>query len=265
VVEKLPGGLVARHFAGVPGCLGGGDRGCVHGFSVGSRRRLRRKLLEIDWSVVECSWLTVTYHLRWGDWRDWKRDLQAFAKRLMRRWGNGLLGWVWRLEFQERGAPHFHVILLWRQGYRLPKGVLQAWSSRSWGQVIGTEHDLDAQRHGVRVEDVGPGRGGLGRLLGYLVSEMGKVRQCRLVDRESGELLATGRVWGVVGGVPMRLGVQFDLSESGWSALIARVNAKGREVRSWYLSSISENWSGFTLLGSWSELETMLEGLTDDG
>lgn len=56
--------------------------------------------------------LTLTYP---GDWlsvapngETAKRHLQALCKRYGRAWGEELIG-PWKLEFQRRGAPHFHL------------------------------------------------------------------------------------------------------------------------------------------------------------
>jgi hypothetical protein len=56
--------------------------------------------------------LTLTYP---GDWlivapnaEVVKRHFQALCKRYGRAWGEPLIG-PWKLEFQRRGAPHFHI------------------------------------------------------------------------------------------------------------------------------------------------------------
>jgi hypothetical protein len=56
--------------------------------------------------------LTLTYP---GDWlavapngEAVKRHLAALAKRYERVWGEPLVC-IWKLEFQARGAPHFHL------------------------------------------------------------------------------------------------------------------------------------------------------------
>lgn len=55
--------------------------------------------------------VTLTYHKIWPeDPARWKDQLKAFTKRLERHWGEITV--LWRLEFQKRGAPHFH-LLVW--------------------------------------------------------------------------------------------------------------------------------------------------------
>jgi len=59
----LPGGIVGKRFSGGGQQVGGGVRGVVKGFSYGSRRRMRRLLMSLDWTRQPASWLTLTYGL----------------------------------------------------------------------------------------------------------------------------------------------------------------------------------------------------------
>jgi hypothetical protein len=53
--------------------------------------------------------ITLTYHEVWSeDPAVWKHQLEAFRKRLERRYGK--FSAIWRLEYQRRGAPHFHLM-----------------------------------------------------------------------------------------------------------------------------------------------------------
>jgi hypothetical protein len=64
-----------------------------------------------------------------------KRHLQAFGKRFERKWGVTCEAF-WKLEFQSRGAPHFHVLT------RLPDGVdlrvMRSWVARAWYEIVGS-------------------------------------------------------------------------------------------------------------------------------
>jgi len=250
-------GWSVRAFSGSSG-VGpgpGGVRGVVCGFSVESRRRMRVKLMQVDWSAVDCMWVTLTYHEDWGaDWRDWKADLRAFEARLDRRWPH--MGDVWRLEFQQRGAPHFHMIVCWDKGRRPDAGIFGRWVRAAWGAVIGTVVgrrvvDMAAWRHGtsaVAVRVQGPD--GVGKLLGYVLKDMAKVDQGGVVNRDTGEVMATGRVWGVRGTLPTVSDetIEFE-SDEGYQKFLARLNEHGRSIGSWYLASVSEVWPGFVVLG----------------
>jgi hypothetical protein len=61
---------------------------------------------------LDCYFVTLTYpELYAEDWRVWKRDLEAFLKRIQRKY-DYMVGCCWRVEFQKRGAPHFHLIMV---------------------------------------------------------------------------------------------------------------------------------------------------------
>lgn len=87
-------------------------RGKVQAFSARSRSRLLQSFAKTQ---QECYgetalFVTLTYHHEWGDVPClWKDDLEEWFRRVKRdyprAWG------YWRLEFQYRGAPHYHLLL----------------------------------------------------------------------------------------------------------------------------------------------------------
>lgn len=80
-------------------------RGGITSFSPASRRRLQRLLSTVEWSKLPpCSFATLTFH-RVPD--DWHRIFNVWLQGL-RRAG---VPYLWRLEPQRRGAPHWHVML----------------------------------------------------------------------------------------------------------------------------------------------------------
>lgn len=101
-------------------------RGEIKGFSVKSRKRLMRKTARIG--ARTAVFLTLTYPKRYPTPYEAKKHLRAFLERIRRRWPESSA--IWRLEFQERGAPHFHLIF-----YNLPFipfPVVRAW----WSHII---------------------------------------------------------------------------------------------------------------------------------
>jgi hypothetical protein len=82
-----------------------------------SRSRMTRRLAEVDWAPLSESgrlpaMITLTYP---GDWETVCPDGQtvkghffAFLRRWERAWAEPFTG-AWKLEFQARGAPHFHL------------------------------------------------------------------------------------------------------------------------------------------------------------
>lgn len=86
---------------------GGGPRGVVKGLSKASGRALMTELAFMFWPM---GWLrhgTFTYPAEFPtDQGTVKRHLNTLVQRLIRAGFHGF----WRLEWQERGAPHFHIL-----------------------------------------------------------------------------------------------------------------------------------------------------------
>lgn len=90
----------------------------VVSWSEKSRSRMVERLATLDYSPFDTNgtsiaFLTLTYP---GDWlavaskaSDSKRHLRALQKRFERSFGRPLFA-VWKMEFQHRGAPHFHLL-----------------------------------------------------------------------------------------------------------------------------------------------------------
>jgi hypothetical protein len=128
--------------------VGGGLRGICEGWSDGSRKRYWRELNAREWPKC-CLEVTLTYP--GGDWprsgRVCKLQLKAFRMRWERRWGP--LRATWKLEFQRRGAPHFHLAV------EAPEGVteaeLQVWVAQTWFEIVGSGEATHLQA-GTRVK-----------------------------------------------------------------------------------------------------------------
>ncbi len=106
-------------------------RGKVREFSRRSRTRLQQTLCSIPISAVGRGMLfvTLTYPNAYpGDWAKWKTQLHHWRLVLFRKFPGA--AFVWKLEPQTRGAPHFHLIVL---------GVpfmAHEWLARSWYDVV---------------------------------------------------------------------------------------------------------------------------------
>lgn len=80
-------------------------RGTVQSFSVASRRRLQRLLSCLRWSELgDAAFVTLTYH---DVPPNWLENFRAWLQQLRRQ----KIKYIWRLEWQRRGAPHWHLIL----------------------------------------------------------------------------------------------------------------------------------------------------------
>lgn len=101
------------------GVLGDDDPRMITGWSRRSRARMVSSMAELDLAPLlmggdDPAMITLTYP---GDWEvvapdgeAVKAHLQAFFKRFARAWGRDLVG-IWKMEFQRRGAPHFHLLM----------------------------------------------------------------------------------------------------------------------------------------------------------
>lgn len=86
-----------------------GKRGKIEIFSQESRYRLFRLFHSIEFS--RWTFCTLTYGKTFpASGRVCKQHLKAYRRAFERRWGN--VRAVWRMELQERGAVHFHILYL---------------------------------------------------------------------------------------------------------------------------------------------------------
>lgn len=106
-------------------------RGKVCGFSSRSRSRLLQSLCQLNGKRLpkRCVMVTLTYPAAWPKLpKTWKRHLENFWARLHRRAPEAFT--LWKLEPQQRGAPHFH-LLVWSQ-----KKIVKKWVSKHWYEVV---------------------------------------------------------------------------------------------------------------------------------
>lgn len=170
------------------GQQGGGIRGKVRGFSGASRKRLLDFLNSVDEkALAQALFVTLTYPDQFSEEPErWKRDLDTFCKRLVRKFP--LVSAVWRLETQERKsgenagkvAPHFHLLVF---GLKvLPKELLSRW----WYEIVGSG-DPKHLVAGTQVMRVRSRRG----ILWYASKYIAKTEQAPELE--------AGRVWGIEG------------------------------------------------------------------
>lgn len=138
-----------------------------------SRSRMTKTLCELDFSPLYRDFdgnltgrvpamVTLTYP---GDWLTVapsgaaaKKHLQAMRSRYARAWGEELVA-VWKMEFQNRGAPHFHLLMCPPHGraaqatHRDGTLVVGAgltfarWLSVVWADIVGHPDPEERARH----------------------------------------------------------------------------------------------------------------------
>ena len=219
-------------------------RGEITEFSARSRQRLRCKIASVCRNELPY-FLTLTYPAEWTwDAELWKRHLKIFSQRFVRRFPTA--GFIWKLEFQQRGAPHFHPFV-----WGIPESegfhAIIDFISEAWFQVVGSGD----QKHfiaGTRVEKMRSATAAIRYVTGYA----SKTDQT-LVGKKA------GRYWGVVGkqNIPWGPAEKIELNERQAKMVLRtcrrfilavnreqRIKRVARQVRSRPSDVISLGWFG---------------------
>jgi len=165
------------------GKAGGGHRSTVTEFSANSRRRMLRKLARI--APKRVVFVTLTYPERYPDPNKAKDHLRAFFERIRRRYPDS--SGIWRMEFQERGAPHFHILFC--ELPFVPFSELRRW----WTEII--REFVDGHLPRVRIEQIKSRRGAFYYCAKYC-AKMGGEGFIPL-SLSSTHICTVGRFWGV--------------------------------------------------------------------
>ena len=193
-----------------PSKVGGSDgvsgemvtRGLINGFSGDSRERLRRRAVSLPWEEAVgaggVGMVTLTYPEPFPtDGRVAKAQLKRLYERWRQRYGKPM--GMWKMEFQGRGAPHFHCFV----GLPEPEEEFRAWLLRQWYEVVGSEderhlfHGVDISRW--RWGTLGENRARVGEYFGRHGAKGWKSYQNRVPEG----YISPGQFWGVWGLKPV--------------------------------------------------------------
>lgn len=125
--------------------------------------------------------LTLTYRRQHVEPDECKRNLKAFIATLRRNYPNS--SGIWKLEFQERGTPHYHLLVF-------EKFIDHTWVAESWSRIAESSHP-DHVRAGTQVKRVHD-RASAGA---YIGKYMGKLADGRDIPGD-GPHASYGRFWG---------------------------------------------------------------------
>lgn len=145
----------------------------ITGWSAKSRANFVHRMCELDYAPMFAqphrlaAMVTLTYP---GDWltvapdgKTAKSHLRAFQWRYARAWGEPLRG-IWKLEFQRRGAPHFHLLVVPPHGkagelraatskrYRAAVGdgmTFRPWLSATWADIVAHPDPVERMKHEI--------------------------------------------------------------------------------------------------------------------
>lgn len=158
--------------------VGGPSRAEITEWSYKSRAQMTRSLASLDysdWCRADGSLAMVTLTLP-GDWkpiapdgRTFKKLVRKFEHRFRRAVGPWRL--LWKLEFQRRGAPHFHGLMRVpamveadggygkgygpneKNGWAGISETFETWLARSWADVCGASREIDTIGRWLPVKD----------------------------------------------------------------------------------------------------------------
>lgn len=129
-------------------------RGRVSDFSRKSRARMTDTFRSLDYSPLFETGdypALVTLTMPGSGWEECTPTPRAFKKKVnrlkeefKRRWGRDMIG-VWKMEFQERGAPHLHILMTPPRGRTRGTGEgFKDWLSKTWARIVNVQ---DAQAY----------------------------------------------------------------------------------------------------------------------
>ena len=120
-----------------------------------SRAAMCRTFAELDYTpLVECgrvpAMVTLTYP---GDWESVapagtsvKRHMTLWRKRFQREWGEPAR-YIWKLEFQRRGAPHIHLWMAPPHSVGRSGRTFWDWLSHEWADIVAHPDPEQRARH----------------------------------------------------------------------------------------------------------------------
>lgn len=134
-----------------------GAVGEIREWSARSRSRLSEMVGSLDyseWLQRDGALAMVTLTLP-GDWLAVAPDGKTFKKLLKRfelRWRRAVGSWVclWKLEFQRRGAPHWHALM--RVPALVGRQTFEEWLGTTWADCAGASKEIDRCRISDRSE-----------------------------------------------------------------------------------------------------------------
>ena len=176
------------------------ERGNIQAFSFRSRSRLMKKIAQISKHHLPV-FVTLTYHNNFPtDFQEYKYDLHHFFARLRAHFPG--FGAIWKLEFQDRGAAHYHLLLFGCELDAASKVIPEIWNS-----IV-----APGDRHHLLFH--------LGELSGSLpcvqaIRSWRGVRSyaSKYMAKEDQSIHRPGRYWGVCGQVPFSplLAIRIDI------------------------------------------------------
>ncbi len=217
-----------------------GKREKIYRFSDASRLRLLRFLASLPFNDLGRKYfLTLTYHNIYPhNSRVAKADLHLFLIRLQRKYPG--VRYIWKMEFQDRGAPHFHIILFVskkikiKNMYRFKKNMYDLWLP---SLHCGCRY---CQKHAVLLKELK----GFRRVSYYMSKYLAKVDYSEKIDE-------TGRFWGrsdsLLPRVRHKIACDLETAEKLREFILKRLLQKGSSS-AYYAEKIRYKYNFFVFL-----------------
>ena len=202
-----------------------------------SRSRMFRAYSELDYGpLLERSGIPAMITLTLpGDWlavapdgKTFKKLVKKFRKRWERAWDLPLLA-LWKLEFQARGAPHFHFYTVVPDGRTAAGQQFREWLSATWAAVVAHPDPEQFRRHqlaGTGVDYAAGLRSRDPRRIAIYFSKHGlfgaKEYQNMVPPEWQAPGMGPGRFWGVWGLQRLALAVEVDPHAATLAARVMR-------------------------------------------
>lgn len=158
-------------------------RGDVQIFSRKSRRKLFNYILKLE-NRSGYYFVTLTYPKEYDEnYQTWKKQLHQLYSSLQYHYPE--MGFLWKLEFQKRGAPHFHLLMFVPS--MPPRTELRELIRNSWYRIVGIK-SKGFRYWGTDVKEVKDIKSS-----GFYLA----MYQCK--DQYQRTDIKTGRMWGIYG------------------------------------------------------------------
>lgn len=183
-------------------------KGDIKTFSRSARRRLIKKMMRVERREISVPiFLTLTYHERYPSKNaPLKKELQRFLQSLRRL--PAKLYYMWRIEWQKRGAPHFH-LLIWHEDpeYQWNAEAFKGWALKTWHRVCSSRSKAHT-RKGADAEVCRT----WSKAMSYVCKYLGK-------GGVPDDIEFRGRHWGASRDLPTEPALEVELSEQQFYVL----------------------------------------------
>jgi hypothetical protein len=168
---------------------GGGLRSAIKTFSFSSRRRLMRKIAQLKKDRLPL-FVTLTYPLVFPkDSKTYKEHLRLMGIAIERKYKRS--GFIWRLEFQRRGAPHYHLLLYGVSCKGKEIQVIRSWFASKWYEIVNSG-DPKHLLAGTQVSRMRNFR----QVCAYVSKGIARVENGELAKDSQVSMTYVGRWWG---------------------------------------------------------------------